>query len=587
MKTFCTFAADLNSNNMQRAIGYSRVSTEKQDLVRQEKLISEYCDSHDYILVDIIEEKVSGAKNEVDREGLMKLLSLQGNEADTIIVAELSRLSREDDTLDVLNKVNSLLQKGFNVVFLDNEDKVYTAYSKLSLYDIIRLSVEADYSAGERKKITMRMKTGKYPKIQANPYMYAGGTAPYGFDIIDNPEFAGQKNNRPAKSIMVVNDVEMENVRLIYSWILDGMTVRDAAKKANEMGFITRENKPFCQTSIAKIIKNPIYNGRRRFKGFNLETEKIISDADWNLAQERLQKNRLYKGHGNKHFNPLKGIIFCPCGYGMMLHQMNSIRDGAYLTLHCCVRNRPEYGHKCKNSGIKAGVVFDAVWKCVKSVILEKEYKNKSNEQVKSYERIIATLKKQILDTNNTIKNLIADRDKIPDILIRLSNMNGVSEHLINTYNNKYTEFDKRIIENEKKKELLNQEISVYQQKIRDIKRVAILQELDNLDDIAKADIYKRVLSRVVYYSENQFSGFIVISFKNGIETIVITTGAKKRIVAQLPSTFKFDKEKKKIVVEIIEKPHNVTNYDLQPSQYKEYSIKELKDAFSVEEWRI
>ena len=572
---------------MQRAIGYSRVSTEKQDLVRQEKLISEYCDSHDYILVDIIEEKVSGAKNEVDRVGLMKLLSLQGNEADTIIVAELSRLSREDDTLDVLNKVNSLLQKGFNVVFLDNEDKVYTAYSILSLFDIIRLGVEAEYSAGERKKITMRMKTGKYPKIQDNPYMYAGGTAPYGFDIIDNPEFAGQKNNRPAKSIMVANDVEMENVRLIYSWILDGMTVRDAAKKANEMGFITRKNKPFCQTSIAKIIKNPIYNGRRRFKGFNLKTEKIISDEDWNLAQERLQKNRLYKGHGNKHFNPLKGIIFCPCGYGMMLHQMNSIRDGAYLTLHCCVRNRPEYGHKCKNSGIKAGVVFDAVWKCVKSVILEKEYKNKSNEQVKSYERIIATLKKQILDTNNTIKNLIADRDKIPDILLRLSNMNSVSEHLIDTYNNKYTEFDKRIIENEKKKELLNQEISVYQQKIRDIKRVAICQELDNLDDIAKADIYKRVLSRVVYYSENQFSGFIVISFKNGIETIVITTGAKKRIVAQLPSTFKFDKEKKKIVVEIIEKPHSVTNFTFQPSQYKEYSIKELKDAFSVEEWRI
>ena len=572
---------------MQRAIGYSRVSTEKQDLVRQEKLISEYCDSHDYILVDIIEEKVSGAKNEVDRVGLMKLLSLQGNEADTIIVAELSRLSREDDTLDVLNKVNSLLQKGFNVVFLDNEDKVYTAYSILSLFDIIRLGVEAEYSAGERKKITMRMKTGKYPKIQANPYMYAGGTAPYGFDIIDNPEFAGQKNNRPAKSIMVVNDVEMENVRLIYSWILDGMTVRDAAKKANEMGFITRKNKPFCQTSIAKIIKNPIYNGRRRFKGFNLETEKIISDEDWNLAQERLQKNRLYKGHGNKHFNPLKGIIFCPCGYGMMLHQMNSIRDGAYLTLHCCVRNRPEYGHKCKNSGIKAGVVFDAVWKCVKSVILEKEYKNKSNEQVKSYERIIATLKKQILDTNNIIKNLMADRDKIPDILLRLSNMNGPSDHLINTYNNKYIEFDKRIIENEKKKELLNQEISVYQQKIRDIKRVAICQELDNLDDIAKADIYKRVLSRVVYYSENQFSGFIVISFKNGIETIVITTGAKKRIVAQLPSTFKFDKEKKKIVVEIIEKPHSVTDFTFQPSQYKEYSIKELKDAFSVEEWRI
>ena len=44
---------------MQRAIGYSRVSTEKQDLVRQERLISEYCDTHEYILVDKIQEKTA------------------------------------------------------------------------------------------------------------------------------------------------------------------------------------------------------------------------------------------------------------------------------------------------------------------------------------------------------------------------------------------------------------------------------------------------------------------------------------------------------------------------------------------------
>jgi site-specific DNA recombinase len=572
---------------MQRAIGYSRVSTEKQDLVRQEKLISEYCDTHDYVLVDIIEEKVSGAKNEIDREGLMKLLSLQGNEADTIIVAELSRLSREDDTLDVLNKVNALLLKGFNVVFLDNEDKIYTAYSKLSLYDIIRLSVEADYSSGERKKIAMRMKTGKYPKIHANPYMYVGGTAPYGFNVIDNPEYAGQRNNRPAKSIMVVNDVEMENVRLIYSWIIDGMTVRDAAKKANEMGFITREGKPFCQTSIAKLIKNPIYNGRRRFKGFNLETDKIITDKDWNLAQERLQENRLYKGHGDKHFNPLKGIIYCPCGYGMMLHQMGGKRDGSYLTLQCCVRHRPEYGHNCKNSGIKADVVFDAIWKCVKSAILEKEYKNKSNEQVKNYEKIISTLSKQIIDTQNVIQKLVTDRDKIPDIILQLSNMNGVSERLITTYNSKYTEFDKQISESEKKIELLNQEISVYQQKIKDIRKVAILHELDNLDDNAKADIYKRVLNRVVYYSENTKSGFIVISFKNGIEIVVIVTGVKNRLVAQLPSSFTFDKEKKKVAIGVFGKSSKKTYFDIQSPQLKEYGVKELKETFPVERWRL
>lgn len=572
---------------MQRAIGYSRVSTEKQDLVRQEKLISEYCDTHDYVLVDIIEEKVSGAKNEIDREGLMKLLSLQGDEADLIVVSELSRLSREDDTLDVLNKINTLLKKGFNIVFLNDKDKIYAAHSTLTFLEIFKLSYDATYASDERKKIATRLKTGKYPKIHANPYMYVGGTAPYGFNVIDNPEYAGQRNNRPAKSIMVVNDVEMENVRLIYSWILDGMTVRDAAKKANEMGFITREGKPFCQTSIAKLIKNPIYNGRRRFKGFNLETDKIITDEDWNLAQERLRDNRLYKGHGDKHFNPLKGIIYCSCGYGMMLHQMGGKRDGSYLTLQCCVRHRPEYGHKCKNSGIKADVVFDAVWKCVKSAILEKEYKNKSNEQVKNYERIISTLSKQIVDSQNTIQKLVTDRDKIPDIIMQLSNMHGVSERLISTYNSKYTEFEKQIAESEKKIEILNQEISVYQQKIKDIRKVAILHELDNFNDTAKADIYRRVLSRVVYYSENTKSGFIVISFKNGIEIVVIVTGVKNRLVAQLPSSFTFDKEKKKVIVEVIEKSSKKTYFDFQSPQLKEYGIKELKETFPVEQWKI
>ena len=572
---------------MQRAIGYSRVSTEKQDLVRQEKLISEYCDTHDYVLVDIIEEKVSGAKNEIDREGLMKLLSLQGDEADLIVVSELSRLSREDDTLDVLNKINTLLKKGFNIVFLNDKDKIYAAHSTLTFLEIFKLSYDATYASDERKKIATRLKTGKYPKIQANPYMYVGGTAPYGFNVIDNPDYAGQRSNRPAKSIMVVNDVEMENVRLIYSWILDGMTVRDAARKANEMGFITREDKPFCQTSIAKLIKNPIYNGRRRFKGFNLETDKIITDEEWNLAQERLQENRLYKGHGDKHFNPLKGIIFCSCGYGMMLHQMGGKRDSSYLTLQCCVRHRPEYGHKCKNSGIKADVVFDAVWKCVKSAILEKEYKNKSNEQVKNYERIISTISKQILDAQNIIQKLVTDRDKIPDIIMQLSNMNGVSERLISTYNSKYMEFEKQIAESEKKIEILNQEISVYQQKIKDIRKVAILHELDNIDDTAKADIYRRVLRRVVYYSENTKSGFIVISFKNGIEIVVIVTGVKNRLVAQLPSSFTFDKEKKKVIVEVIEKNSEKTFFDFQSPQSKEYGVKELKETFPVEQWKI
>ena len=110
---------------------------------------------------------------------------------------------------------------------------------------------------------------------------------------------------------------------------------------------------------------------------------------------------------------------------------------------------------------------------------------------------------------------------------------------------------------------------------------------MDDFDDAAKADVYKRVLNKVVYYSENTKSGFIVITFKNGIETIIITSGMKKRLVAQLPPSFKFDVEKKKVVVEVIKNTSGGYYFDFELLHNKEYTIKELKEDFPIEQWRI
>ena len=573
---------------MKRALGYARVSTEKQDLIRQEKLIMEFCDANDYLLIDIINEKVSGAKNAVDREGLMKLLSLNGSEADSIIVSELSRLSREDDTLDVLNKINSLLTKGFNVIFLDKPEKIYEANSKLTLVEIITLSVEAHHASEERKKIANRMKTGKYPKIQSNPYMYTGGTAPYGFEIIDNPEYIGQKNNIPAKRILTINAVEIENVKLIYNWILNGTTARDAAKKANELGLLTRKNKKFCQTSICKMIKNPIYNGRRRFKEFDLHTEKIISDAEWNLAQKKLNNNKIFKGHGKIHFNPLKGIIFCPCGYAMMLHQMGGKRDGAYLTYHCCVKHRPEYGHTCKNGGLKADILLDVVWKCVQGIIINQEYISKDNEEIRRIEYTIRSLEKNIADRRKRIVQMKNDMNRIPDIILSLTNIGNVNESLLASYNAKYSDYQHQIKEQEELIDNYLQEVSNNNQRIKDIRSTSILKDFDSFDEEAKADIYRRVLTRVVYYSIKHFSGFIVITFKNGIETIVMTTRLRQRVSVQLPFTFKFNPDNRTVLVpESGTKKRAINDFSLPETHYVEYSFDDLHDFLYEEEMRI
>ena len=161
-----------------KAVGYIRVSTDHQDLSRQETLIRQYCQKHNYLLTDIIGEKVSGAKK--GRASLSDLLTLDKSSADIVVVSELSRLSREDDYTKILFIVNEMLENGINVVFLDEESKIYEAGKPLSIVDILTLVIGAKTAADERMKIATRMKTGKTTKIQIEPYMYTGGTAPYG-----------------------------------------------------------------------------------------------------------------------------------------------------------------------------------------------------------------------------------------------------------------------------------------------------------------------------------------------------------------------------------------------------------------------
>ena len=162
----------------KRVVGYARVSTEAQDITRQIELITAYCSDRNYHLIKIIQGK-----------SLNELLDVDDAVADMIIVSELSRLSREDDILSVLSTINELLKQGVDILFLDKQDRIYKAGTILSLYDIITLSVEAKASADERYKIAGRMQTGLRSKLAEFSNMFAGGTVPFGYKVIHNPDY--------------------------------------------------------------------------------------------------------------------------------------------------------------------------------------------------------------------------------------------------------------------------------------------------------------------------------------------------------------------------------------------------------------
>ena len=106
-----------------KIVGYARVSTTAQDLLRQKELITDFCKSNNYTLSAILEDDgISGAVN--DRQGYKELLSLTKNDADMVVVSELSRISRSEDFIATITNIYGLLGKGIDLILLDEPNHI-------------------------------------------------------------------------------------------------------------------------------------------------------------------------------------------------------------------------------------------------------------------------------------------------------------------------------------------------------------------------------------------------------------------------------------------------------------------------------
>lgn len=134
-----------------KVIGYIRVSTDKQDLLKQKHLILEFAQSSKLMVDEFIEIEISSRKDKTERK--IDFLVERLHKGDTLLVAELSRLGR--NMLETLNIINELSEKGIIIKFI-RQPELSTDGNHTKLL----LAIYSYFAESEREFISLRTKQG-------------------------------------------------------------------------------------------------------------------------------------------------------------------------------------------------------------------------------------------------------------------------------------------------------------------------------------------------------------------------------------------------------------------------------------------
>ena len=201
-----------------KAVIYARVSSagDRQDTSRQVADLEKYAAASGLDVVNIFEEKASGAKD--DREVLADcIVALRAGEANTLLLSELSRLGRS--VRKILDVTEDLTKAGVNIHILDLNidtllpDGTENPVAKM-LLTVLGLGAEL-----ERKNIVSRLNSGRQLAIER-----------------------GVQLGRPVGSGMT-NEELMAKYPEIVKYLKKGLSVRDAAAASQKSTYTVQKVK--------------------------------------------------------------------------------------------------------------------------------------------------------------------------------------------------------------------------------------------------------------------------------------------------------------------------------------------------------
>ena len=144
------------------AIIYARVSstTDRQTTDRQVNDLMQYAAANQLQVVHVFEEKISGAKQNKDRQVLQEALEFcKKKKVDYVLSNELSRIGR--NTFNVLETIKFLIDNNINLYLQKEKFTLLQDNGKPSPFAAIMLATLSTCAELERENIAFRLQSGR------------------------------------------------------------------------------------------------------------------------------------------------------------------------------------------------------------------------------------------------------------------------------------------------------------------------------------------------------------------------------------------------------------------------------------------
>lgn len=138
---------------------FARVSSDEQDFNRQIADLQKIAQKRNFEVVSIISEKISGAKSNQERAGVIQLLQ-EANQGkfQKVLCAEVSRLGRS--TIQTLKLVEELHQLGVSIYLQDLNTETLNEQGEISFQTEMMLHMLSLFAKNERRNLIERIRSG-------------------------------------------------------------------------------------------------------------------------------------------------------------------------------------------------------------------------------------------------------------------------------------------------------------------------------------------------------------------------------------------------------------------------------------------